>query len=76
VGGGFTVFALNENGRFQVIETDHGKTRVEDLGDGPCAWQDYDCDNVPNWADPDWTDGPGQDGTGDPACNNPWNIFH
>ena len=40
----------------------------EALCDGPCAFEDYDCDLIPNCMDSDWTDGPGVDGQGSPSC--------
>ncbi|MCI0413228.1 hypothetical protein L0222_10570 [bacterium] len=68
VDGTFYVVRI-EDGKLQVFGHDAGNTYRPALCDGPCAWEDYDCDLIPNCYDPDWTDGPGENGTGSSSCD-------
>jgi hypothetical protein len=70
VGGGKVhFFSRNEDGEWQAAWIEQGNILMPALCDGPCALEDYDCDLIPNCADPDWTDGPGKNGTGNFACS-------
>jgi hypothetical protein len=68
-GGELHWFSKNPaTGKWSVFWVEGGHTTMPDLTDGDCAFEDYDCDLVPNWADPDWTDGPGENGQGAAGC--------
>lgn len=69
VGGEVHWFSRDENGKWQVMWIEEGHTIKPALCDGPCALEDFDCDLLPNCADPDWTDGPGENGAGHGNCN-------
>jgi hypothetical protein len=63
-------FSVNPfTGNWSVLWHEPGHTVRPALCDGPCAFEDYDCDLIPNCVDPDWTDGPGENGAGSPACD-------
>jgi hypothetical protein len=58
VGGQVHWFSSDENGVWQVMWIEPGYTVQPSLCDGPCAWQDADCDGTPNCKDANWLDGP------------------
>jgi large repetitive protein len=58
VGGQVHYFSVNPaTGNWSFWWYEPGHTVQPALIDGPCAYQDYDCDGEPNWSDADWTDG-------------------
>lgn len=70
VGGEIHYFSRDpSDGKWKVVWIEEGHTVQPALSDGPCAFEDYDCDLIPNYLDPDWTDGPGENGQGSDLCD-------
>jgi hypothetical protein len=59
VGGGVGLFQFADSESYYYVA----------YCDGPCAYEDYDCDLIPNCYDDDWTDGPGENGSGSDSCS-------